>query len=92
MGLFKWLVGAAAVKSLCASSRTQPATVQLHIDVSPDPDDGPPPAFGSGEEDWTRPPRYDEKGREIDDDGFPICEQERLYRQYRRMEAAQRKA
>lgn len=84
MGLFKYFAAYTAAKHLLTPPRPQTVNLHLHIDL-PDEDDSP--VYGNYEEDWTRPPIYDAKGREVDEDGFPISDTERYYREYRRMEA-----
>ena len=91
MGLFKLFAGYTAAKHLLRTTqpRPRPVNIHLHIELPDDEDDSP--VYGNYEEDWTRPPIYDAKGREVDEDGFPISDTERYYREYRRMEAKQQK-
>ena len=80
MGLLKWYLGYHAVKHLMKSAQPQPVNIQLNIQL---PEEEEEPVITDREEDWTRPPIYDEKGREVDEDGFPVSPLERSYRELR---------
>ena len=85
MGLLKWYLGYHAVKHMMKTAQPKPVNIQINVEL-PDEEDEPP-VITDREEDWTRPPIYDEKGREVDEDGFPLSPLERSYRECRRLEA-----
>ena len=67
------------------TDQPKPVNTQIHVELSDKMDK--PSVTTDREEDWTRPPIYDEKGREVDEDDFLLSPLERLYRKGRRLEA-----
>lgn len=78
MGLFKWLIGYQAAKHLLKTTRPQPVSVHLHIELPEDGGDcedaGSLSCPGDGiyvRDDGVNPPRFfNRDGAETDERGF----------------------